>query len=224
MSSQLSHDHHKRYYGLYAITHEVAQLSPEALCDQVTAAIRGGARIIQYRYKHLSATQREQQARALLLCCREHSVPLIINDDVALAVAIGADGVHLGRDDMDLQTARAQMGGQAIIGTSCYNSIDLAIAAQQGGADYVAFGRFFASTTKPQAIEAKPTLLRQAKEQLKIPIVAIGGITPDNGRVLIDAGADMLAAINGVFAQPDIRVKAQQYAQLFKQTGAQTAQ
>ncbi len=204
------------YHGLYAITHEVAQLSPAALCDQVTAAIRGGARIIQYRHKRLPTTQRDQQARALLDCCRDHSVPLIINDDVALAVAIGADGVHLGRDDMDLQTARAQMGGQAIIGTSCYNSIHLAIAAQQEGADYVAFGRFFASTTKPLAIEAKPALLRQAKEQLTIPLVAIGGITPSNGRVLIDAGANMLAAINGVFAQSDIRVAAQQYAQLFK--------
>ncbi len=212
------------YHGLYAITHEAVQLTAEALCTQVTAAIHGGARMIQYRHKGLNATLREQQALALLRCCRHHAVPLIINDDVALAAAIGADGVHLGRDDMDLPTARAQLGEEAIIGTSCYNSIDLAIAAQQQGADYVAFGRFFASSTKPQAIAAEASLLHQAKEQLTIPIVAIGGITPANGKTLIDAGADMLAAINGVFAQPDIRAAAQQYAQLFKQTGAQTAQ
>jgi len=213
----------RHYRGLYAITHEVAQYSPAALCDQVTAAIRGGARIIQYRHKALNATLRDQQARALLRCCRDHAVPLIINDDVALAAAIGADGVHLGGDDMDLSTARAQLGEEAIIGTSCYNSIELAIDAQLHGANYVAFGRFFASNTKPLAITAHLTLLREAKQQLKIPIVAIGGITPANGKTLLDAGADMLAAINGVFAPPDIRAAAQQYTQLFTPTDAQTA-
>jgi len=205
-----------QFHGLYAITHDVAQLSPEALCDQVVAAIDGGARIIQYRHKNPAATQREQQARALLDCCRNHAIPLVINDDAELAASIGADGVHLGQDDMTLQAARARLGEQAIIGTSCYNSIDLAIAAQKNGADYVAFGRFFASATKPQAIEADPALLLQAKELLTVPVVAIGGITPDNGRALVNAGADMLAAINGLFAQTDIRVAAQQYAQLFK--------
>jgi len=205
------------YRGLYAITHEVALFTPEMLCEQVLAAIQGGAKIIQYRHKDVSATRREQQASALLACCRQQAVPLIINDDVALASAIGADGVHLGRDDMNLQTAREQLGKQAIIGTSCYNSIDLAIAAQQAGADYVAFGRFFASTTKPQAIEADTALLTLAKERVNLPIVAIGGITPDNGAALIDAGADMLAAIHGVFAQREIGAAAQQYTRLFNQ-------
>jgi len=217
MSAPFAHNHHHHdcFRGLYAITHEVAQLSATALCDQVTAAIDGGARIIQYRHKNLLTAQREEQARALLACCRERSIPLLINDDVALAAAIGADGVHLGKDDMDLTAARAQLGEQAIIGTSCYNSIDLAIAAQQAGADYVAFGRFFASSTKPLALEAKSALLQQAKTALNIPVIAIGGITADNGKLLIDAGADMLAAINGIFAQTEIRVAAQQYAQLF---------
>lgn len=221
MSTRLagSHSHYRRplYHGLYAITHDVAPLRPEALCEQVTAAIIGGARIIQYRHKALPPTLRKQQARALLACCHLHAVPLVINDDIALAAAIGADGVHLGRDDVDLPTARTQLGEQAIIGTSCYNSLDLAIAAQQGGADYVAFGRFFASTTKPHATRANPTLLRQAQEKLHIPVVAIGGITSDNGHTLIDAGADMLAVIHGLFAQRDIAAAAQQYAQLFKE-------
>ncbi|MBL1261108.1 MAG: thiamine phosphate synthase [Thiotrichaceae bacterium] len=218
MSAPFAHHPYRNdcFHGLYAITHDVAQLSATALCGQVVAAIEGGARIIQYRHKNLSASQREQQARALLDCCRERAIPLIINDDVALATTIGADGVHLGKDDMTIATARAQLGEQAIIGTSCYNLIDLATAAQQAGANYVAFGRFFASTTKPLAIEASPALLQQAKTQLNVPIIAIGGITAENGRILIDAGADMLAAINGVFAATDIRVAAQQYAQLFK--------
>jgi len=218
MNAPLAHHHQHGdcFHGLYAITHDVAQLSTADLCDQVIAAIDGGARIIQYRHKGLTARQREQQARALLDCCRERTTPLIINDDVALTATIGADGVHLGKDDMTLAAARSQLGEQAIIGTSCYNSIDLAIAAEQAGADYVAFGRFFASTTKPLAIEADPALLQQAKKQLNVPVIAIGGITANNGKMLIDAGADMLAAINGVFAQTEIRVAAQQYAQLFK--------
>jgi len=218
MSARLAHNQHRPdcFHGLYAITHEVAKLSTSALCNQVSAAIDGGAHIVQYRHKNLAANQREQQARALLDCCHERSTPLIINDDVALAAAIGADGVHLGKDDMTLTAARVQLGEQAIIGASCYNSIDLALKAQQGGADYVAFGRFFASTTKPLAIEADPALLQQARKQLNIPIIAIGGITPDNGNMLINAGANMVAAINGIFAQTEIRVAAQQYAQLFK--------
>ncbi len=217
MSAPLAHNRHPGcFHGLYAITHDVAQLSATSLCNQVVAAIEGGARIIQYRHKNLTACQREQQARALLDCCHERAIPLIINDDVALAATIGADGVHLGRDDMTLAAARAQLGEQAIIGTSCYNSIDLALKAQQAGADYVAFGRFFASTTKPLALKANPALLQQAKRALNLPLIAIGGITADNGNVLIDAGADMLAVVNGVFAQTEIRVAAQQYAQLFK--------
>ncbi len=208
---------HQPLHGLYAITHDVAQLSPEALCEQVAAAILGGARIIQYRHKRLTPARREQQARMLLACCRHHTIPLIINDDVALAAAIGADGVHLGRDDIDLTRARAQLGEGAIIGTSCYNSLELAMTAQQQGADYVAFGGFFTSATKPQATAASPMLLRQAKQQLRVPVIAIGGITPDNGAALIDAGADMLAAVHGLFAQQEIETAARQYAQLFNQ-------
>ncbi len=218
MSAPLARNHHHPdcFHGLYAITHDVAQLSATTLCKQVVAAIDGGARIIQYRHKNLTTCQRQQQAHALLNCCREHAIPLIINDDVALAAIIGADGVHLGRDDMTPAAARAQLGEQAIIGTSCYNSIDLALKAQQAGADYVAFGRFFTSATKPLAVEANPVLLQRAKRELNIPLIAIGGITAENGKMLIDAGADMLAAVNGVFAQTEIRIAAQQYAQLFK--------
>ncbi len=210
------HNRHNNFYGLYAITDATAGLTPAALCNQVIAAIEGGARIIQYRQKNLSPTQQRQQAQALLECCRERATPLIINDDPALAAAIGADGVHLGQEDMPLPAARELLGERAIIGTSCYNSFGLATTAQQAGADYVAFGRFFASTTKPLAVEADPALLRQAKAALNIPVVAIGGITPINGKALVEAGADMLAAVNGVFARREIRVAAQQYAQLFE--------
>ena len=184
----------------------------------VTAALHGGARVIQYRDKTNDATQREMIARALNALCRERGVPFLINDDVHLAGTIGAAGVHIGREDTGLAATRAALGAQAIIGVSCYNELARAQAAQDAGADYVAFGRFFPSHTKPQAVPAVPELLRAARGALKIPIVAIGGITPENGAALIAAGADALAAIEGVFSQPDIRAAAEAYARLFKET------
>ena len=157
----------------------------------------------------------EQFARALNALCREHGVAFLINDDVRLAGTIGAAGVHLGRDDPDIGAARAVLGASALIGVSCYNELARAQAAQDAGADYVAFGRFFPSRTKPQAVPAAPELLRAARTALKIPIVAIGGITPENGASLIAAGADALAVIEGVFNQSDIRAAAERYARLF---------
>ncbi len=171
--------------------------------------------VIQYRDKKSDPTQRETIARALNAVCRAHGVPLVINDDVRLAGVVGATGVHLGRDDPDIGAARAALGPAALIGVSCYNELARAQAAQEAGADYVAFGRFFPSRTKPQALSATPELLRTARAELKIPIVAIGGITPENGTSLIKAGADALAVIEGVFNQPDIRAAAERYARLF---------
>ena len=142
-------------------------------------------------------------------------MPFLINDDIHLAATIEAAGVHLGRDDADTVTARAALGPHAIIGVSCYNELARAQAAQDAGADYVAFGRFFPSRTKPQALEAAPELLRAARGALKIPVVAIGGITPENGGVLIEAGADALAVIEGVFGLADVRAAAARYAALF---------
>ena len=200
--------------GLYAITDE--QLTaPEQLAQCVGEAIAGGATVIQYRNKQGTAAQRQQQAVALLQLCRQQHIPLLVNDDITLAASIKADGVHLGKTDTSLQQARQQLGPHAIIGISCYNSLERAVSAAHAGASYVAFGRFFSSRSKPDAQPADATLLLQARRQLHLPIVAIGGITPENGQALLDAGADLLAAIHGVFGQPDIRAAASAYAALF---------
>jgi thiamine-phosphate pyrophosphorylase len=201
-------------HGLYAIA-DSAYLAADSFVPAVQAALDGGARVVQYRHKHSDPATRARLARELNALCRTRGVPLLINDDVALAQAVGAAGVHLGRDDPEIGPARAALGPAAIIGVSCYNELDRARAAQAAGADYVAFGRFFPSRTKPQAVPATPGLLRAARAELAIPIVAIGGITPDNGGALIAAGADALAVIEGVFGQPDIRAAAERYARLF---------
>lgn len=203
-----------RIAGLYAIA-DSSYLSTEQFVPAVRAALAGGARVIQYRDKQATPKQRDGIARALNTLCREHNVPLLINDDVALAARVGAAGVHLGRDDQDIDAARAALGPTALIGVSCYNELARARVAQDAGADYVAFGRFFPSRTKPQAVPATPELLRTARAELKIPIVAIGGITPENGASLIAAGADALAVIEGVYGQPDIKAAAERYARLF---------
>jgi thiamine-phosphate pyrophosphorylase len=167
--------------------------------DEVKAALLGGAGVVQYRAK--AGRSSAEEATALLTMCRESGVPLIINDDVGLALEIGADGVHLGRDDDGLASARELLGPQGIIGVSCYDDLTRALEAQNAGASYVAFGRFFPSLTKPHAPCARLHTLRQAQSQLNVPIVAIGGITQENGGALIGAGADLLAVIEGVFGQ-----------------------
>jgi thiamine-phosphate pyrophosphorylase len=199
--------------GLYAITS--ATLGPGALPRAVEAALSGGARLIQYRDKHADAAQRRQTARMLLDLCRAHNALFIVNDDVELALAVGADGVHLGQGDLPLREARRRLGGLATIGVSCGNVLERAVAAQDGGASYVAFGRFFASRTKPDAPPAEPALLREARARLHVPICAIGGITPANGAALVEAGASMLAAVEGVFGVSDIADAARAYARLF---------
>jgi thiamine-phosphate pyrophosphorylase len=203
----------KRLTGLYAITNS----SQARLTHQVELALEGGACIIQYRDKSTDQDRRIAEARELLELCRRHSARFIINDDTELAAAIGADGVHLGQNDLDITSARAKLGDDAIIGVSCYNRLELAINAQDAGADYVAFGRFFPSCTKPQAVQAEIGLLSAAKRALRLPIVAIGGITPENGAPLVAAGADMLAVIHGLFGQQDVRAAAEQFHKLFVQ-------
>ena len=200
--------------GLYAITD--SHLIPAAkLTDQVAAAIRGGAAVIQYRDKSSSSEQRQQQAAALVLLCHDHGIPLIINDDVELAATVGARGVHLGKSDSTLRSARKRLGAEAIIGVSCYNEFERAVEAASEGADYVAFGRFFPSQSKPDAVTANPALLRRARQCLSVPVVAIGGITSENGQPLVTAGAQLLAAIHGVFGQADTEAAARRYAELF---------
>ena len=203
-----------RLHGIYAITDPV--LCGDDLINNVRAAIEGGIRILQYRNKQASHNVQHEEATRLLALCRQHDVLFIINDDADLAADIDADGVHLGQKDRALIEAREQLGQNKIIGISCNNRFDYALAAQQQGADYIAFGRFFSSMTKPQAPQAEIELLLRGKRELHVPIVAIGGITADNGRQLIEAGADMLAVIHGIFGQVDVRLAAQRYAELFR--------
>jgi thiamine-phosphate pyrophosphorylase len=187
----------------------------QALLPAVEQALRGGARLIQYRDKSKEGERRRRDGQALAALCRRFSVPFLVNDDVDLAAVVEADGVHLGRDDPAIEGARARLGKSALIGVSCYNELTRALDAERRGADYVAFGSFFPSPTKPGAVRASLELLKQAHAKLRVPIVAIGGITPENGASLIAAGADLLAVIDGVFNQTDIRAAAARYAQLF---------
>ncbi|HST28631.1 MAG TPA: thiamine phosphate synthase [Rudaea sp.] len=195
--------------GLYAISDG----SRANLIDACTAAIEGGAVVLQYRDKTSDRARRRDEASALAALCARHRVPLIVNDDIELAAGIGAAGVHLGEDDADIAAARSRLGSGAIIGVSCYDSLDRAreLAAD---ADYLAFGAFFPSPTKPRARRATPDLLCAARAFGK-PLVAIGGITPDNAAPLLAAGADFVAVISGVFGQPDVADAARRYADLF---------
>ena len=197
--------------GLYLLTPD--EPDTRKLLARV-AAVLGEARLLQYRNKAADARLRREQAQALQPLCREAGVPLLINDDAELALRTGADGVHLGEDDGDPRSARALLGADAIVGVSCYDDPGRARAAAAAGADYVAFGAFFPSATKPGARHASPSLLRQAAP-LGLARVAIGGITPDNGRALVDAGADLLAVISGVFDAPDPPAAARAYRALF---------
>jgi thiamine-phosphate pyrophosphorylase len=194
--------------GLYAIT-QTENKSVDSIINEVVAAIRGGAVVVQYRDKNpLDAIYLASQ---LVKVCRANQVPLLINDDVELAVKVGADGVHIGQEDGAIAQARERLGADAIIGVSCYNALEQAWDAQRQGATYVAFGRFFPSSSKPLAAPAELDTLRQANFLIDIPIVAIGGILPENGGQLLAAGADLLAVIGGLFtAQPEQSAKAYQ--------------
>lgn len=203
-----------RLRGLYVITDP--KLIPEnALREKVEHAILGGARLVQYRDKSEDSLRRQREVSELLSLCQAHGVPLIINDDVGLALKTGADGIHIGKDDTSILKARARLGDKAIIGVSCYNDADLAFRAQEQGANYIAFGGFFPSPIKPDTTRADITLITEGKKQLTIPICAIGGITASNSKPLIDAGADMLAVVTDVFAATDTRAAARRFAKHF---------
>lgn len=199
--------------GLYVITD--ATLCGDDVLTAVESAIRGGARIVQYRDKTSTARQCQEQALALRQLCHRHDVLFIINDDVELALQVDADGVHIGQQDTALTEARRRLGTARLIGVSCNNRLDFALQAQAAGADYIAFGRFFPSATKPHAPQAPLALLVQARRELSLPIVAIGGITADNAGQLLQAGADMLAVIHGVFGQEDIETAARRLSRCF---------
>ncbi len=205
----------ERLKGLYVLTdhHLTEQVG---LVAAVAEALQGGARIIQYRNKHANQERRLWEIGDLLTLCRPLGIPLIVNDEPALAAESGADGVHLGKEDSSIGEARKVLGDEAIIGVSCYNSLDRARMAAEQGASYIAFGRFFSSQTKPDAVHATPELLTQAKTELQLPIAAIGGVDSNNGKVLIDAGADMLAAIHSVLGAADIERGARKISRLFE--------
>ncbi|MGH8428402.1 MAG: thiamine phosphate synthase [Gammaproteobacteria bacterium] len=188
-------------HGLYVLTDEHLG---ERLQTAVAAALAGGARLVQYRDKGADAVRHESEARGLRVLTRAHNARLIVNDDPASAAAAEADGVHLGKDDPDIVEARRLLGDEAIIGVSCYDSLQLARDAVAAGADYVAFGSIYPSPTKPDAMHAPLELLAAAKRELAVPICAIGGITLDNAAPVLAAGADILAVISSVFSAPDI--------------------
>lgn len=196
--------------GIYAITNGPR----DDLFAAVEAALAGGARLLQYRDKTADAERRRSEADEISRICARYDVPFIVNDDVALARDTGG-GVHLGREDVSIAEARAALGPDAIIGVSCYGSIERARQLRTEGADYLAFGAMYPSPTKPHAPVAPHDVLTQAKA-LGLPIVAIGGITVDNARVLIDAGADYLAVVSAIFAAPDIQTATRRFADLFE--------
>ncbi|MFC3814756.1 thiamine phosphate synthase [Lysobacter sp. GCM10012299] len=204
--------------GVYAITPDDTDTS--RLLARVETVLAAGATWLQYRNKAADADLRETQARAMLPLCRRHGAALIVNDDWRLAAAIGADGAHLGEDDGELACARAALPAGAILGASCYDDLDLARRAAAAGADYIAFGAFFPSPTKPNARKAGLDLLRDSAP-LGLPRVAIGGITPDNARPLVEAGADLLAVISGVFDAADPAAAVRRYLDCFELPASQ---
>jgi len=202
--------------GLYAIT-DSRLLADGRLLPYAEAALRGGARLLQYRDKSGNDSTRLREAGALRELCERHGATLIINDDAELAARLGA-GLHLGQEDGSLATARALLGGRAIIGATCHASLELAAQARRDGASYVAFGRFFNSNTKPGAPSATPEILAQARQATSLPIVAIGGVTVDNAPQLIAGGADLVAVIHALFAAEsaaEVERRARAFSALF---------
>ena len=199
--------------GLYAVTPDLADTT--LLLRKVGAALAGGARLLQYRNKTAHTALRLERASALSTLCQRYAAALIINDHVSLAPATGAAGVHVGREDAAAAKARAELGPGKIIGVSCYDDMARATAAVGEGADYIAFGSFFASPTKPGATRAPLALLAQARQQFKVPVIAIGGIDLENAATVISAGADAVAVISALFDARDITATAREFCNLF---------
>ncbi|PIE20840.1 MAG: thiamine phosphate synthase [Neptuniibacter caesariensis] len=201
--------------GLYGITDAALMPSTALMLKKVEQSITGGAQIIQYRDKSADLEKRVEQAALLNNLCKKYNVPLLINDDAGLAAGIGAAGVHLGQSDGIVSEAREMLGAEAIIGVTCHDSIELAEQASVEGANYIAFGAFFPSKTKPAAKPAPLALIQQAKQRVDLPIVAIGGISVDNAAQIIEAGADMVAVIHALYAEKNITATARRFQQQF---------
>jgi thiamine-phosphate pyrophosphorylase len=200
--------------GLYAVTPN--ELNTAELLRKVRAVLQGGATVLQYRNKQADKKTLYNQALALRDLTREFGALYLINDHPELAAQVDADGVHLGGEDGSVAAARHCLGAQKIIGVSCYNRQELARAAVAQGADYLAFGAFFSSSIKPNAVRAEADILRWARQQFSLPLVAIGGITLVNGASLLDAGANSLAVISALFDVGDPKVAAQQFSTLIQ--------
>ncbi len=200
--------------GLYAITPDWPDT--RRLLDVTEAILAAGCGLLQYRNKAASGCHRQEQAVALRGLTRRYGALLIINDDLDLALFSEADGAHLGEDDGELAAARARLGATKLLGASCYRSLGLALGAERAGADYIAFGSFFASPSKPLAARADPAILPAARAQSGLPLCAIGGITLDNAAPLLRAGADMLAVISALYDAPDPGQATRQFTQLFE--------
>ena len=201
--------------GLYVIT-DCDRRSSKSLISATEQILRAGVVALQYRVKSGNHSRRKYEAGELQQLCKEHNSLFIINDDLQLAVWTGSDGVHLGREDCDCKTARNELGPGAIIGVSCYNSLDMALAAQEDGADYVAFGSFFPSPSKQNTVTAEPDIIKRAKANISLPVAAIGGITPANCGTLIEHGADMLAVISSIYQAQDPYSAAMEFNRLLK--------
>jgi len=200
--------------GLYAITDD-SLIAEKNFTRTIEQALSGGVNVIQHRDKSGNIQKRLQQARDIKLLCEKYDTTFIINDDIDLAKKIDADGVHIGVNDSSYKSARKKLGSNKIIGVTCYNQFDSALQAQNLGADYVAFGSFFSSSVKPDTVVASKELLVRAKQELSVPVCAIGGITLDNSVELIDTGVDMLAVITGVFGADDIQSACKEFSALF---------
>lgn len=200
--------------GLYLITPDWDD-TPR-LIAATRAAVQAGAVCVQYRHKGGTSSLRMEQALSLSVLLKQLGVTFIVNDDTALAAAVGADGVHIGRDDGDLASLRKKLGERFIIGVSCYNDFVRAQKAAADGASYIAFGAMFASPTKPEAAAAPLELLARAKAELQVPVACIGGITADNAASLVEAGADLLAVITDVYSSEDPGAQAARFAALYR--------
>jgi thiamine-phosphate pyrophosphorylase len=199
--------------GLYLVTPNWNDT--DRLLAATEAGLRGGAVLVQYRHKEADAPLRQEQGGALLALCRRFTVPLVINDYLDLCIALDADGVHLGGTDGDLAHARRVLGSGKIVGASCYGELKMAIAAEQAGASYAAFGGFYPSPVKKYDFVTQPDLLNAARAAISLPLVVIGGMTPENAAPLVARGADMVAAISSVYATPDPHGSAQAFTALF---------
>jgi thiamine-phosphate pyrophosphorylase len=200
--------------GLYLVTPDWDDT--QKLLEVSEAGLRGGAALLQYRHKTADAQLRKTQAAQLQVLCRRYSVPFIVNDFVDLCIELDADGIHVGGTDATVVQVRAAVGATKIVGASCYGSMDLARDAYRAGASYVAFGGFYPSRVKKYEVSTPPEIVAQAKREIPLPNVVIGGMTPDNAAPLVAQGTDMVAAISSVYLAQDPEAVARRFIELFR--------